>query len=73
MTLPGCSRTDETSAELTPTSSVQEIEAEAKSIREAASEAAALIESDANAEITAQEISEQKEAAKPAADVTPSE
>ncbi|MFC4292049.1 hypothetical protein ACFOWX_06440 [Sphingorhabdus arenilitoris] len=49
-------------ANLEPTSSSAEIEAEANSIEQAAAKAAALVEADANAEITAQEISEQKDA-----------
>ncbi|NJM49675.1 MAG: hypothetical protein HC843_01235 [Sphingomonadales bacterium] len=47
--------------DLDPTSTSAEVAAEAKNIEDAAGKAAALVEADANAEITAQEIAAQKE------------
>ena len=53
--LTSCSDETPETAALDATSSQEEIEAEANSIEEAADKAAALIEADANGEITAQE------------------
>ncbi len=64
--LASCSDGSSDTTALDATSSQQEIEAEANSIEEAADKAAALIEADANAEITAQEITEMKGNATPA-------
>ncbi len=64
--LASCSGETSETAALDATSSQEEIEAEANSIEEAADKAAALIEADANAEITAQETTEMKGNAAPA-------
>lgn len=58
--LVGACSGDDSAAELTPSSTQSEIAAESKSIERAAEKAAALIEADANSEITAQEISDEK-------------
>lgn len=55
---------DEGSADLTPSSSQSEIVTESKSIERAAEKAAALIEADANGEISAQETSDKATAPK---------
>jgi len=64
--LASCSSETPETAALNATSSQDEIEAVANTIEEAADKAAALIEADANAEITAQEITETKSKAAPA-------